>query len=146
MADMVETYRGTVYPWHCDHMDHMNVMLYVGKFDEGTWNFFAMLGVTPSYLRDNGRGMAAVDQRIAYRRELHAGDTVAVRTSVIEVKEKSVRFVHEMRNAETGEVSAITLLTGVFIDTAARKSCAFPEHFRSRMEQFRIDYDLPWQD
>jgi acyl-CoA thioesterase FadM len=88
MAEMVETYRGTVYPWHCDHMDHMNVMWYVGKFDEGTWNFFSMLGVTPSYLRDNGRGMAAVDQRIAYRRELHAGDTVAVRTGTIEVKEK----------------------------------------------------------
>ena len=106
MAEMVETYRGTVYPWHCDHMDHMNVMWYVGKFDEGTWNFFSMLGVTPSYLRDNGRGMAAVDQRIAYRRELHAGDTVAVRPGTIEVKEKSIRFVHEMRNAETDVVLA----------------------------------------
>jgi acyl-CoA thioesterase FadM len=29
---MVETYRGAVYPWHCDHMGHMNVMWYVGKF------------------------------------------------------------------------------------------------------------------
>ena len=28
------TYRGTVYPWHCDHVGHMNVMWYVGKFDE----------------------------------------------------------------------------------------------------------------
>ena len=27
----VETYRGAVYPWHCDHMGHMNVMWYVGK-------------------------------------------------------------------------------------------------------------------
>ena len=33
----VETYRGAVYPWHCDHMGHMNVMWYVGKFDEATW-------------------------------------------------------------------------------------------------------------
>jgi acyl-CoA thioesterase FadM len=32
------TYRGTVYPWHCDHIGHMNVMWYVGKFDEATWN------------------------------------------------------------------------------------------------------------
>ena len=145
-VQMVETYRGTVYPWHCDHMDHMNVMWYVGKFDEGTWNFFSMLGVTTSYLRDNGRGMAAVDQRIAYRRELHAGDTVAVRTGVIEVRDKTIRFVHEMRNAETGEISAITLLTGVFIDTAARKSCALPEDFRGRAEKLTVIYDLPWQD
>lgn len=146
MAEMIETYRGAVYPWHCDHMDHMNVMWYVGKFDEGTWNFLAMLGITPGYLRDNGRGMAAVDQRIAYRREARAGDTVAVRTGVIEVKEKSIRFVHEMRNAVTGEISAITLLTGVFFDAVARKSCAFPAALLERMEQFRITYDLPWRD
>ena len=31
---LVETYRGAVYPWHCDHVGHMNVMWYVGKFDE----------------------------------------------------------------------------------------------------------------
>jgi acyl-CoA thioester hydrolase len=24
------TYRGAVYPWHCDHRGHMNVMWYVG--------------------------------------------------------------------------------------------------------------------
>jgi len=30
------TYRGLVYPWHCDHMGHMNVMWYTGKFDEAS--------------------------------------------------------------------------------------------------------------
>ena len=40
------TYRGAVQVWQCDHMGHMNVMWYVGKFDEGTWNFFASLGIT----------------------------------------------------------------------------------------------------
>ena len=41
MADLIHTYRGTVMQWHCDHMGHMNVMWYVGKFDEATWNLFA---------------------------------------------------------------------------------------------------------
>jgi acyl-CoA thioester hydrolase len=45
------TYRGTVYPWQCDHVGHMNIMWYVGKFDEANWNLFARLGLTPSYLR-----------------------------------------------------------------------------------------------
>jgi acyl-CoA thioester hydrolase len=35
MPDIL-AYRGTIYPWHCDHMGHMNVMWYVGKFDEAT--------------------------------------------------------------------------------------------------------------
>ena len=54
------TYRGAVYPWHCDHVGHMNVMWYVGKFDEATWNLFGLLGLTPQFLRESGRGMAAV--------------------------------------------------------------------------------------
>ncbi len=143
---MIETYRGTVYPWHCDHMGHMNVMWYVGKFDEATWNFFAAFGITPAYLRDNGRGMAAVEQRIAYERELHAGDTVAIRSGALEVRDKAIRFVHEMRNGASGEVSAVTLLTGVFIDTVARKACALPQAFRARAEAGRIAYELPWKD
>lgn len=143
---MIETYRGTVYPWHCDHMNHMNVMWYVGKFDEGTWSFFSALGITPSFLRNIGRGMAAVEQRIAYQRELHAGDTVVVRTGVIELRDKAIRFVHEMCNAETGEIAAITLLTGVYIDTTARKACALPEFLRAQADQHAVNYDLPWQD
>src|SRR5690349_22890755 len=66
------TYRGTVYPWQCDHVGHMNIMWYVGKFDEANWNLFARLGLTPSYLRESGRGMAAVQQNITYKRELLA--------------------------------------------------------------------------
>jgi len=31
------TYCGTVYPWQCDHVGHMNIMWYVGKFDEANW-------------------------------------------------------------------------------------------------------------
>ncbi|MDD5175990.1 MAG: thioesterase family protein [Sterolibacterium sp.] len=144
MTNLIETYRGTVYPWHCDHMNHMNVMWYVGKFDEATWNLFTHLGITPSSMRASGRGMAAVDQRIAYLRELHAGDTVAVRSGVIEVREKLLRLVHEMRNAETGEVSAVTLIVGVHIDAVGRKSCPLPQSTVERAKECIIDYRLPW--
>ena len=100
------TYRGTVYPWQCDHVGHMNIMWYVGKFDEANWNLFARLGLTPSYLRESGRGMAAVQQNVTYKRELLAGDIVEVRSRLLEIRDKSIRFVHEMRNAETGEIAA----------------------------------------
>jgi len=144
MPGLIETYRGAVYPWHCDHMNHMNVMWYVGKFDEATWNFFTHLGLTPGYLRASDRGMAAVDQKIAYQRELQAGDTVAVRTGVVEVRDKVLRFVHEMRNNETGEIAALTLITAVHMDTAARKSCALPEAIAARARADIADFKLPW--
>jgi acyl-CoA thioester hydrolase len=132
MADLIETYRGTVYPWQCDHMGHMNVMWYVGKLDEATWNFFAAIGITPSYLRKGNRGMAAVEQNISYRRELHAGEIVAIGSVLVEIRDKVLRFVHEMRNAETGEIAAVCVLTGVHIDTQTRKSCVFPAEILQR--------------
>ncbi|MBL8471645.1 MAG: acyl-CoA thioesterase [Rhodocyclaceae bacterium] len=120
------TYRGTVYPWHCDHVGHMNVMWYVGKFDEGTWHFFNAIGLTPAYFRAEGRGMAAVEQNISYLRELHAGEIVSVETTIKEIHAKRIVFMHEMRNEASGEVAARTTLTAVHLDTAARKSCVFP--------------------
>ncbi len=99
------TYRGMVYPWHCDHTGHMNVMWYVGKFDEATWHLFASMGITPTYIRDNERGMVAVEQRISYKRELLAGDVITIRSGILEMKERVIRFCHEMRNEETGEIA-----------------------------------------
>jgi len=129
MTDLI-TYKGCVYPWQCDHIGHMNIMWYVGKFDEANWNLFAALGLTPSYLRNENRGMAAVKQNISYRHELLAGDIVEVRSRVEELREKSVRFVHEMVNAETGVVAAVCELTGVHMDRQARRAVPFPAGVR----------------
>ena len=38
------TYKGCVYPWQCDQIGHMNIMWYVGKFDEANWNHLARVG------------------------------------------------------------------------------------------------------
>jgi len=119
------TYRGLVHQWNCDHMGHMNVMWYVGKFDEATWNLSAMMGMTAQYLREAKRGMAAVDQRISYRREALVGDVIIVRSAMLEVKPKSVRFVHEMFRGDGGDHLSTMVVTGVHIDIEARRSIPF---------------------
>ena len=129
------TYKGAVYPWHCDHMGHMNVMWYVGKFDEATWHVFAELGLTPKYLRDNQRGMAAVEQHIEYKRELMAGDIVTVCSRIVEIKDKVIRFSHEMRNTESGEIAATTQLTAVHLDAVARRATRFAIEIRDKAQQ-----------
>jgi len=139
---MIETYRGAVYPWHCDHMGHMNVMWYVGKFDEATWNLFSALGVTPAYLRENERAMAAVQQDLSYKRELLSGDVVAVRSGILEMRDKVAKFVHEMRQAQTGEVSAVCVLTAVHMDSQARKSTVFPADFIARGKTMLCEYKI----
>ncbi|MBL1083483.1 acyl-CoA thioesterase [Streptomyces actinomycinicus] len=141
MSDLQTTYRGTVYPWHCDHMGHMNVMWYVGKFDEATWQMFSSIGLTPGYMRDNARGMVAVEQKIAYRREVHAGDVVLVRSGLLEVRNKSIRFCHQMENAVTGDISAVTVITGIHIDTVARRAVALPAEQSDAARKMIADFD-----
>lgn len=134
------TYRGTVYPWQCDHMGHMNVMWYVGKFDEAVWNLFARVGLTPGYLRDSGRGMAALEQRIQYRRELLAGDVVAVNSVVTEVREKVVLMRQTLFDAERGYVAAVMDLVGAHLDTTARRAVPFAPEI---VERLRAELPVP---
>ena len=131
-SPQVLSYRGVVYPWHCDQMGHMNVMWYTGKFDEATWNLFAELGLTQAYLAANGRGMAAVEQTTRYLRELVAGDTVTITSRLVEVREKVLRFEHAMVRTTDGTLAATSAITGVHLDTALRKACAFEEDIRRR--------------
>jgi acyl-CoA thioester hydrolase len=126
MTDPPITYRGVVYSWHCDHIGHMNVMWYVGKFDEATWQTLAGLNLSASRLRQENIGMVAVEQHIEYKRELRAGDPITVRSSILEIKEKSVRIRHEMKNDDTGDLAAVMVLVGVCIDLTARKARALP--------------------
>ena len=122
------TYEGTVYPWHCDDMGQMNAMGYVGKFDEASWNLLSSINLTPAYFRDSNRGMVAVEQRVAYQKELLAGDMIFVRSRVLEARGKAILFVHEMVNAQTLEVAVTSHYTAVHIDRSTRKVCPFPPH------------------
>jgi acyl-CoA thioester hydrolase len=138
MAGSIVTYRGTVYPWHCDHMGHMNVMWYVGKFDEATWHLLASIGLTATRLRQDGIGMAAVEQRIEYKRELLAGDLLTIQSSIQEVRDKIVVFTHEMMKNETGELAARTVLTGICMDTSTRRARPLPADIRDRAAELFV--------
>ena len=126
MSEPLLTYRGSVYPSQCDQMGHLNVASYVAKFDEATWQLLNAIRLTPSRMRTEKIGMAGVEQHIEYKRELYAGDVVTVTSRVLEIRDKSIRFEHEMRNDETGELAAQMVIVAVHLDTTTRRARAFP--------------------
>lgn len=130
---------GVVYPWQCDHMGHMNVMWYTGKFDEATWHLFGHIGLTPSYLRDHKRGMAGLQQETFYKRELFAGDLITIRSEILQMREKVIRFFHEMFNSETGAIAATTTLTAVHVNHETRKSFPFPADILERGRELVVE-------
>jgi len=125
------TYKGVVYPWHCDQMGHMNVMWYVGKFDEAVWAFFANLGLTPDFLKEHACGMAALEQKICYKREALPGDLLEIYSRPVEVQDKTIRVMHEMIDVSSGAVAATCDLLAVHLDTSARKGITLPDNVRA---------------
>jgi acyl-CoA thioesterase FadM len=76
--------------------------------------------------------MAAVEQRIEYKRELRSGDVVTIRSTVLGVHDKAIRLRHEMTNDETGDLAAVTEIVGVHIEMTARRTCSLPSDVRER--------------
>ena len=142
MSKMQITYRGVVHPWHCDIMGHMNVVWYVSKFDEASWQLATMLGLNNLYFLKKHMGIAALQQNITYKSEMVAGSTVTVRSGILEMKEKVIRLVHEMRNDTTGEIAAVMVLTAVHFNTRKRKSCPFPKDILKRGRNLIVPYEV----
>jgi acyl-CoA thioester hydrolase len=112
----------------------MNIVSYGAKFDEANWVLFCEIGITPTYLRGERYGMAGVQQNIAYKQELFAGDVIEIRSQILEAGEKRLHVRHEMHNIETGNLAAVSEITSVHLDKTAHKSCAFPPVIRQKAE------------
>jgi acyl-CoA thioester hydrolase len=129
------TNQSVVYPWHCDHMGHMNVMWYTSKFDEATWRFFAELGMTSKWFTETDRGMAAIEQTTKYISELNAGDVIEINTRLLESHQKVLVFEHEMIDAANGQTAATSKLTGIHLDTIARRAAPFSDQVMKAASQ-----------
>ena len=123
----------------------MNVMWYAGKFDEACWQMLAKLGLHQFRFAQDGTRMAAVEQHIQYRRELHAGDTVTIQSALLEVRDKSVHMLHKMLHDVSGEVAATAAIVGVHIDTNIRKAIRLPEDVRQKAMELKQETILHFQ-
>lgn len=132
MAGEFETYRGVVYPWMIDQVGHVNVQFYTARFDEASWHLFARLGLTASLFKASERSMVALEQRTLYKLELHAGDLLEIRSALVEVNRKTVRFVHRMYRSDTGDEVASTELVAAWFDTVARRAAIIPDDVAAR--------------
>ena len=68
----------------------------------------------------------------AVKREVLGGSLLHVSTELLELKRRSLRFVHWMYDSETNEEVASTELVGVYFDIENRASVPLPDIARER--------------
>jgi acyl-CoA thioester hydrolase len=141
MSRYIETFRGVVYPWHCDHQGHMNTMHYVGMFDQAFWHHVSALGFTRELMARCRSGFVDVRDTIEYKAELGVGSLVAIESGLRKVGTTSMTAIHRMRNVETGELAATSEKVSVYFDLEARCKTAFPVELRGNLEGNLVDPD-----
>lgn len=136
MSEWIETYRGVVYPWHCDHLNHMNVQHYVAKFDQASWHLFEAAGI--SFADGEKRGATLVDAQhtIRYKVEQRAGDLVKIDSAFTRIGTKSVTFLHRMFNCKTEVLAATSEIVEVYFDLDSRTSAPIPDDLKEKITPF----------
>ena len=134
MSGYIETFRGVVYPWHCDHQGHMTTMHYVGMFDAAFWHLLSAQGFTRAFLAEHEAGFADVSDSVRYLAELPVGSPVAIESGLLRVGNTSVVSFNRMLETETGRLAATSEKVTVYFDLAARRKAPLPEHLKAAME------------
>ncbi|GAB4521362.1 MAG: acyl-CoA thioesterase [Anaerolineae bacterium] len=142
------THRITIPDTFLDEMGHMNVMYYMHIFDRAAWGIFNVFGVTFKDVERTQLGMFALRQVITYLAEVHVGQTVAVRSRVLAVSAKRLHFMHFMVNETTGVLACTLEALASQADLRIRRSAAFPEDIRVRIEALveahsQLGWDAP---
>jgi acyl-CoA thioester hydrolase len=133
MPSPIETYRGMVYPWQCDHQGHMTTQHYVGMFDQAGWQLLNALGLNPEALADDGRGYVDARHTIEYVAELRAGSLAFVESGLRRVGSSSLTVMNWLRNARDRSLSATCEIVTVHFDLRARVKLPIPEDVRARL-------------
>lgn len=132
MAHEIETYRGAVYPWHCDTMGHMNTQFYAVIFDAAGFQFLSPIGREIEQPGEK-RGWADVKLSTEFKHEVRAGTLVHVRSGLTRIGTKSIEYRHSLLNSETGELHATCEAVTVRFDLLARKAVPLEESIRERL-------------
>jgi len=120
------TYRGCVNTWECDQWGHQNVRFYIAKASDAQAALCAEIGLTPAYLRERGLMVRTVRDRVLFKRELHAGDAVSIRSGIREAQGAAIRHYSVLANDETGTRSAVFETEAHLVDAGTGKAVKLP--------------------
>jgi acyl-CoA thioesterase FadM len=120
-----------VQPWEIGANGTLSWQHLVHHFSGAGLHACRAAGMTPKYLRDNRCGYSTFELDIAIDTLPRVGDRIAVRSGVLQVGKSSIRFLHRMIDARTGNRLASMSQFGVHFDLEARRPAPLPDALRA---------------
>jgi len=115
MTDYLESFRGTVKAWECDHVEHFTVAYYFKSAAAAQLRLLHELGIHA--FDQNFPATTHIYTR--FLRELRKGDTYFINSGVIDIKTDSLILGHRIINADSGEECTLIEMT---LDCSGKKN------------------------
>lgn len=110
---------------------------YVHRFAHAALHVCHAFGMTSAYMREHGRGLSTFETRLhLLAPPPGAGEGVVLRSGLVAVGNSSLRMVHEMHQAQSGERLALFHQGGVHFDMETRRPAPLPPALREKAQAF----------
>jgi acyl-CoA thioesterase FadM len=139
----VDTYRGTVFPWETDIVEHLTVAYYFERFADATVSLLDGLGLGADYMRAERHGCVTADCFVRYTHELRVGDILHISSAVIGVEPQGLRLGHRVFNSDTGVLCATMEQRTVHRELRTRAATPLPPSQRRAAESRQAAWDGP---
>jgi acyl-CoA thioester hydrolase len=112
--------------YECDRVGHVHPSNYVRYMQETAFDASAAAGYDLSRYAAMGRSWLIHDTEVEYLGTLHYGDTVQVKTWVVDFRHVRSRRAYEVRQVGTGELVARSHTDWVFMNTVTGRPAPIP--------------------
>ncbi len=103
-----EIWRGSVTPWQCDEMGHMNVQFYLAIATEGLVGLAALLGMPRAFTQDASSTLLVREHHIRFLKEARAGAGLVMTGGVLSIGETEAVLLQTLRHASGEPAAAFT--------------------------------------
>ncbi len=142
----LETWRGSVRPWHIDEMGHMNVRYYLAAAAESLTGLAGALGMPRAFAKDSQATLRPREHHVRFLHEARLRATLHMECAILEMGETEAHILQVMLHSATGLPAAA--ITSRVEHVTTREMRPFPfstatRRLAAELQATAPDYALP---
>lgn len=137
---LIEIYRGTVVPKHCDVNGWNALQHYAGRVSDGAPHLWLALGLDRQKMLEIGHGVAVVEFSWRHDPPLRAGDTVVAASGVLDVGRKTITLRHCLFDGASGALIGVSEAVAVALDLKTRRAVELRDDEREMLVRGAVQW------